>query len=139
MFTSGSTGIPKGIVANHRSVMDFIDYFIEIFHIRANDIIANQAPWDFDVSIKDIFSSVRVGAELQIIPKKYFSLPVQLVGFLEKKKVTTLIWAVSALCIISTRGILDHIRPSGSKTKLFIFVVISHISCFIDNLSIAFI
>lgn len=119
MFTSGSTGIPKGIVANHRSVMDFIDYFIEIFHIRANDIIANQAPWDFDVSIKDIFSSVRVGAELQIIPKKYFSLPVQLVEFLEKKKVTTLIWAVSALCIISTRGILDHIRPSGIQKIIF--------------------
>ena len=54
IFTSGSTGIPKGIVVSHRSVMDFISHFVEIFNFTVHDRIGNQAPFDFDVSVKDI-------------------------------------------------------------------------------------
>ena len=55
IFTSGSTGTPKGVVVGHRSVLDFIDCFTELFNITEKDVIGNQAPWDFDVSVKDIF------------------------------------------------------------------------------------
>ena len=72
-FTSGSTGIPKGVLVGNRSVIDFIDNFTEIFGITENDIIGNQAPFDFDVSVKDIYSSISQGATLVIIPKKLFS------------------------------------------------------------------
>lgn len=65
-FTSGSTGTPKGIVVCHRSVIDFIDHFTEIFGIDNNDVIANQAPFDFDVSVKDIYSAVKTGATLVV-------------------------------------------------------------------------
>ena len=54
IFTSGSTGTPKGVVVGHRSVLDFIDCFTELFNITEKDVIGNQAPWDFDVSVKDI-------------------------------------------------------------------------------------
>ena len=119
MFTSGSTGTPKGVVVSHRSVMDFIGYFVQIFDITENDVLGNQAPWDFDVSVKDIFSAAWTGACLQIIAKKYFSFPVELVKLLEEKKVTTLTWAVSALCILSSQGLLESQKPNFIKKIIF--------------------
>lgn len=102
IFTSGSTGVPKGVVVSHRSVIDFIEVFTEMFHITEADIIGNQAPFDFDVSVKDIYSTLKTGATMQIIPKKYFSFPAKLLDYLEERGVTTLIWAVSALCMITS-------------------------------------
>ena len=118
-FTSGSTGIPKGVLVSHHSVMDFIDNFTEIFNINSEDIIANQAPFDFDVSVKDIYSSICKGATLVIVPKRLFSLPAQLLDFLCENKVTTLVWAVSALCLVTTFHALDYKTPETVNKILF--------------------
>jgi acyl-CoA synthetase (AMP-forming)/AMP-acid ligase II len=108
IFTSGSTGVPKGVIVNHRSTIDFIDCFTETFGITNEDVIGNQAPFDFDVSVKDIYSSLKTGATLQLIPKMCFSFPTKLLDFLDDRKVTTIIWAVSALCIITTLKGFDY-------------------------------
>lgn len=118
-FTSGSTGIPKGVVVSHRSVIDFIDKFTELFHFESNDIIGNQAPFDFDVSVKDIYSSIKIGATLVIIPKKYFSSPSKLLDYICDNKVTTLTWAVSALCLITTFHGLEYKTPKTVNKVIF--------------------
>ena len=118
-FTSGSTGTPKGVVISHRSVIDFINEFTTLFNFNSKDIIANQAPFDFDVSVKDIYSSIKVGATLVLVPKSYFSNPTKLLDYLCDNKVTTLTWAVSALCLITTFHALDYKVPTTIKKILF--------------------
>lgn len=118
-FTSGSTGVPKAVVVGHRSTLDFIDHFCPIFSITQKDVIANQAPFDFDVSVKDIYSALATGATLVLVPRPLFSQPQQLLDFLCEHRATTLIWAVSALCLITTVHGLDYRTPDTVNKVLF--------------------
>ena len=110
-FTSGSTGTPKGVAVCHRSVIEFIAHFAPLFQVTEEDIFGNQAPFDFDVSVKDIYSGLYTGAKVQIIPREYFSNPTQLMDYLCEKKTTILIWAVSAMCFVSIMNALDYRIP----------------------------
>lgn len=118
-FTSGSTGTPKCVAVSHRAVIDFISHYIKMFHFTADDRIGNQAPFDFDVSVKDIYAGLMTGAELIMIPRQMFSSPPMLLDYLCSKKVTSLTWAVSALTLVSSLKGLDYKAPKEVRQILF--------------------
>lgn len=118
-FTSGSTGAPKGVTICHRSIIDFIPHFTNIFGIQETDIMGNQAPFDFDVSVKDIFSGIYTGAKVQIIPRSYFSNPTKLMDYLCDHEVTVLVWAVSAMCFVSIMNGFGYKVPETIRMVMF--------------------
>ena len=110
IFTSGSTGIPKGVLVSHRSVLDLLDAFAEVFSFDENTVFGNQAPFDFDVSVKDIYNALKCGGRVEVIPKRMFVRPNLLLPYLAERKVNTLIWAVSAVRIVSQFNALDEVK-----------------------------
>ena len=136
IFTSGSTGIPKGVVNTHMGVINLAESFEKEFHFCSDDIFGNQAPFDFDVSTKDIYNTFKYGGTMQIIPKQLFSYPVKLIEFVNERKITVAFWAVSVLCIVAAMRGMKRVQPSCIKKILFAGEVlpIKVLNYWMDNL-----
>lgn len=119
IYTSGSTGTPKGVLVCHRSVIDLVEQFGECFAFSEQEVFGNQAPFDFDVSVKDIYSTLRNGATMCIVTQRMISFPKELIPYLNEKKITTVIWAVSALALTASFKGLEKQVPLYLKKIMF--------------------
>lgn len=119
VFTSGSTGVPKGVVANHRSVIDYIEQLSEILHISGDTVFGNQAPFYVDACLKEIYPTLKYGAKTVLIPRKKFRFPVELVNFLNEQKINTICWVTPALTMISALNTFEAVKPGYLRTIAF--------------------
>lgn len=119
LFTSGSTGIPKGTVISHRSVLAYATWVKETFDITEDTKFGSQTPFYFSMSVTDVFATILTGATLYIISKMYFSFPVKLLEYLKEKEINTIYWVPSALCIVANLGALEEVLLPNLKKVLF--------------------
>lgn len=120
VFTSGSTGIPKGVAASHRSLIDYIEQLSKELGFTQESVFANQAPLYFDAAWKEIGATLKLGAATYLVPRNLFLFPAKLVEFLNEHKVNTICWVVSALTMISGFKTFDVVKPEYLHTVVFV-------------------
>ena len=119
IFTSGTTGEPKLVVKSHAAMTGFIDLFTEMFGFGERDILGNQLPFYFDASTKDLFSCLKCGLTVHIIPKQFFSFPQYLINYLNEQKITKIIWVPSALSLAANTDSLNMFGIPKALEKVF--------------------
>ena len=108
MFTSGSTGFPKGAVMTHQNLLNFIYWSREEYRITSNDILTNVNPMYFDNSVFDFYSSLFNGASLAPIDAETVKRPDQVMKRVNEIKAT--IW-------FSVPSMLIFLLTTKSLTK----------------------
>jgi len=119
LYTSGSTGSPKGVTVSHLNVINYIEWAVEYFNIRTEDRILGTAPFHFDMSTFDIFTVLKAGATLCIAPERDLLFPHQLLDLIEKEGVTLWKGVSSLLMYLSTTGSLKEDRIPSLEKVLF--------------------
>ncbi len=119
MFTSGSTGSPKGVTISHRGVIDYVDSMLCEFDISEKTVIGMQSPLYFDISVFDMYVSFCKGCELVIIPDKIFMFPKMIPEYVNDKGINLIYWVPTVFDSLVKDGILDETPFKYVDTVIF--------------------
>ena len=117
--TSGSTGIPKGVVLNHRSTIDFMDWCFERLGLDGSERIGSLSPYYFDIYTLELILCLAKGATIVIIPETFAIFPAKLMEFLAAQAVSFIFWVPSIMVTTANQGLLEKFDLSALKTVFF--------------------
>nr|ABO15844.1 amino acid adenyltransferase [Wenjunlia vitaminophila] len=120
LYTSGSTGDPKGVCISHRNSLAFVEWAAAEVAVGPQDRLSNHAPFNFDLSVFDLYAAFRAGASVHLVPQEMAYAPEQLVQFMRDRGITVWYSVPSALSLmIREGGLLDGPVPPALRACIF--------------------
>ncbi|MGI9318788.1 MAG: amino acid adenylation domain-containing protein [bacterium] len=119
MFTSGSTGAPKGIMHTHGSGHAYARITVDTYSISPEDRIGNHAPLHFDISTLGYLAAPLAGATTVVIPEPHTRMPASMSKLAEDEKFTIWYSVPFALIQLLTRGVLEQRDLSSLRWVLY--------------------
>ncbi len=119
LYTSGSTGTPKGVALSHKAMLNFSNWAGNTFAINSQDQIASLAPFYFDLSVFDLFTSLNFGASIFFMPSQLTLMPSRLSLWLSDNNISRWYTVPSLLSFLTYKGALDTVSLPNLKTILF--------------------
>jgi amino acid adenylation domain-containing protein len=120
LYTSGSTGAPKGVCITHRNALAFVRWVVDELGGTGRDRFANHAPFGFDLSVLDLYAAFLAGASVHLIPAQMAYAPAQLVDFMVQERIT--VWySVPSVLVLMVRdgGLCEAPPPAALRALLF--------------------
>jgi len=119
LYTSGSTGIPKGVTLSQRNALSFVDWCSSVFTPDEQDRFSSHAPFHFDLSILDLYLPAKHGSTLYLISEELGKSPGKLASFIASKQLTVWYSTPSVLSLLAEFGNLAQYDFSRLRTVLF--------------------
>lgn len=120
LYTSGSTGTPKGVSISHRNALAFVTWAADLLELTPRDRLSNHAPFNFDLSVFDLYGAFAAGASVHLIPPELAYTPKQLGEFIDAERISVWYSVPSALVLMMRDGgLLDTPRPRALRACVF--------------------
>nr|APD71801.1 non-ribosomal peptide synthetase 12 [Streptomyces sp.] len=119
LYTSGSTGEPKGVCHSHNTAWAFISWAAEAQQTRPGDRYANHAPFHFDLSVNDLYAPLTVGSSVHLVPQETAYAPKELVRFLLNHEITVWYSVPAALLLMMRHGGLLETEIPALRSLMF--------------------
>jgi amino acid adenylation domain-containing protein len=119
LYTSGSTGRPKGVMLTHQNALTFVEWCADMFNVTSEDRLSNHAPLHFDLSVFDVYNSIKAGATVYMVPDDVAIFPASMANWIEKQEISVWYSVPSALVYLVLHGKINAERFRRLRLILF--------------------